>query len=74
MIQLSQIKKLEQAAAVQQLTGRADATHYSSTLTEFWESWITNEVNDGADALERSEKLEVYKGLMEFLGSINTPC
>ncbi len=58
------------AEAVNRLLEWTCAEQYADVLEEFWESWLTNEANDGACATERSERLGVYKQLILFFLSI----
>jgi len=56
--------------AVCELLQHAHPSDWKNTIEEFWENWITNDMNDGANAHERSEKLARYKQLKKFFEKI----
>lgn len=65
------MRDLDKITAVDELLIHDHAGHMSDVLTEMWESWVTNEINDMAPAKERAEVLWAYKNLKAFLGRLS---
>lgn len=56
----------EKLSPLENLLQHSGAEHYKEVITEFWESWLTNSINDCCDSAERSTKLEAWKHLKRF--------
>lgn len=64
---MSDLKKLQ---ALEELLTEDSAENMEKRLTEMWECWVTNEVNDMSTANERANVLYTYKNLSQFLKRI----
>lgn len=58
------------ASKVKDLLAYTEAKNYSSMLNDFWESWLTHELQDGLSADERASYLYMFKNLKEFLDGL----
>lgn len=66
---MEDIKKLH---ALKDLLAEDSAKNMANRLTEMWECWITNEINDLSKASERADMLYTYKNLTQFLKRIES--
>jgi hypothetical protein len=64
---MSDLKKLQ---ALEELLTEDSAENMEKRLTEMWECWVTNEVNDMSTANERANVLYTYKNISQFLKRI----
>lgn len=64
---MTDLKKLQ---ALEELLTEDSAENMEKRLTEMWECWVTNEVNDMSTANERANVLYTYKNLSQFLKRI----
>lgn len=64
------MRDLDKITAVDELLINDSAIHMSQRLTDMWECWVTNEINDMAPAKERADMLWTYKNLRDFLKRI----